>query len=592
MPLDQLPAALVTPSRDQLVQRFLRDWLIRSPNSRPDPGGEPYMKAQIYADQAMPQFANAVLISRNTSRATMTGIALDNEATSLGTQRFPPVGASGAAQIGASAGGVTIYQGDVAVIGSNLYQCTATALYLPNAQVPITGISTGVGTDQDPGTIGFWQVPRPGCNPSFTVVAQVDGSGLSDGADLESDDDLRQRLDELAANPPASGNDAEIIALAGQCPGLSIQQAFTFPCIQGPGTTCVVFTLRSSNAGGNRIPNPAQVAMMAAWIQGPGQMPADPSITVGTVVAQPVGIVLRPTWADGAPSWTDSAPWPTFTLPGSEPQVGNFGGVVGANTSTTFRVLNATTTPSVGQDVAVFDQPNLTFRRKQILSFTTPGAWLGTHTYALGAQVAAQASNGITYVFTATVGGTTLSSAPTWPTTLGGTVIDGTVTWTNAGAPFYDITVSTQNNVSDTSYTPLATTPQGGGQYVCPWSESLNTLVPAMVAYFASFGPGEQVIPSLQVDPGSRLRRIPKSPAFYPSIVNHRITSGPTSAPFVPYGTTPPAQVPTLDNCTSLNDVAVLDVGQAGPSLPFATTVGSPGVSAFLLVFGDYAAFP
>ena len=52
MPLDQLPAALVTPSRDQTVAKFLRDWLLRSPNSRPDPGGEPYMKAQIYADQA------------------------------------------------------------------------------------------------------------------------------------------------------------------------------------------------------------------------------------------------------------------------------------------------------------------------------------------------------------------------------------------------------------------------------------------------------------------------------------------------------------------------------------------------------------
>ena len=550
------------------------------------------MKAQIYADQAMPQFANAVLISRNTSRQTMVGVALDNEAADLGTQRNPPVGATGAVTIGASVGGVTIYQGDVAVIGSNLYQCTATALYLPNAQVPITGITTGTGTNQDPGTIGFWQVPRPGCNPSFTVVAQAAGSGLSDGAALESDDDLRSRLDQLAANPPASGNDAEIIELASKCPGLSIQQAFTFPCIQGPGTTCLVFTLRTSGAGGNRIPNQAQIALMAAWLQGPGQLPADPSITVATLVAEPIGIVVRPTWADGVPSWIDSAPWPQFTIAGSEPQVGNFGGVVGANTSTQFRVLNAATTPSVGQNVAVFDQQNLLFRRKQILSFTTPGAWLGLHTYATGAQVTATASNNITYVFTATTGGTTLGSTPTWPTTFGGTVVDGTVTWTNVGAPFYDLTISIQNNVSDTSYTPLATTPQGGGQYVCPWSDSLDTMAPAMDAYFASFGPGEQVIPSLQVDPGSRLRRIPKSPALYPSIVNHRITSGPTSAPFVPYGTTTPAQVPTLDNCTSLNDVAILDVGQAGPNLPFATTVGSPGVTAYLLVFGDFSGYP
>ena len=591
MPLDQLPSTLVTPSRDQSVQKFLRDWLLRSPNSRADPGGEPYMKAQVYSDQAMPQFANAVLISRNTSRQTMVGAALDNEATSLGTARSPPVGATGSVQIGAVAGGVTIYQGDLAVIGSSIYQCTATALYAPGAPVPIAGVTTGVGTNQDPGTIGEWQNARPGCNPNFTVIAQADGSGLSDGADIESDDDLRQRLDELAANPPASGNDAEIIALASACPGLSIQQAFTFPCIQGPGTTCLVFTLRSSSAGGNRIPNAAQIALMAAWLQGPGQLPADPSITVGTLVAQPVGIVLRPTWATGAPSWMDGSPWPLFTAAGSEPQVGNFGGTVGANTSTQFRVLNAAIAPSVGQNVAVFDLPNLTFRRKQILSFSTPGARAVT-TYATGAQVTATAANNITYIFTATTGGTTTGAAPTWPTTLGGTVTDGTVTWTNAGAPFYDITVSTTNSVSDTSYIPLATTPQGGGQYVCPWSDSLNTVVPAMTAYFSSFGPGEQVIPSLQVDPGSRLRRFPRSPATYPSIINNRLTSGPTNAPFVPYGTTTPAQVPSLDNCASLDDVAVLDVGQAGPSLPFATTVGSPGVSAYLIGLGDLACYP
>ena len=288
----------------------------------------------------------------------------------------------------------------------------------------------------------------------------------------------------------------------------------------------------------------------------------------------------------------DSSPWPQFTAAGAEPQIGNYGGVAGANTATQFRIINSATAPSVGQNVAVFDLQDLVFRQKQILTTSNPPAWAATTAYATGASVVATASNNITYLFTSTTGGTSAGSAPTWPTTVGATVTDGTVVWTNEGFPYYDVTVNTSNNVSDTTYTPLATTPQGGGQYVCPWSASLNTMVTAMTAYFSSFGPGEQVISSLQVDPGSRLRRIPKSPANYPSIVNHRITSGPTSAPFVPYGTTPPAQVPTLDNCASLNDVGIYDVGQAGPGLPFYTQIGSPGVSVYLITFGDFAAYP
>jgi hypothetical protein len=57
---------------------------------------------------------------------------------------------------------------------------------------------------------------------------------------------------------------------------------------------------------------------------------------------------------------------------------------------------------------------------------TTP-AWSAAAAKSVNDRVRTSARNG--YRYKATVGGTTGSSEPTWPTTIGNTVVDGTVTW-------------------------------------------------------------------------------------------------------------------------------------------------------------------
>ena len=496
---------------------WIRDYGLRNPSARVDPGTQPYLLASVYADAATPLYADAQIIAQNTSRQTMVGTALDDEAASLGTQRLPAVGASGAFAVTTAAGGATIFAGDLINVGASVYQCVQTGTYSSTNPVPVQGVSTGPGTNQDAGTVGQWQIPRPGCSATATVTAAADGSGLSGGHDLESDNELRARLNYLAANPPASGNDADIQAIASRCPGLSVEAVFTYPAIQGPSSTSVVFTLRAGTTGGNRIPNSTQIALMSAWLQGPGQLPADLSITVAALVAEPLPVVLRPSWASTAPSWIDSSPWPAWTSIGFEPQIA--APSTGVTSPLYFRVVNAATAPSVGQTIAVFDPGNLVFRPKRILSVAVDGS--------------------------------------------GG----------------YDLTVDTSEGVSDTSYTPVP------GQFVCPWSASLQTLVAPILAYLASLGPGEMVGSFL--DPGARQRRSPASPASWPSTVSARIYAGPTGTPFVAYGQQPAPPTPTLSTLASVLDVTVQE-----PPLPTSATVGSPAVSAYLIVLGDLTGYP
>jgi hypothetical protein len=124
----------------------------------------------------------------------------------------------------------------------------------------------------------------------------------------------------------------------------------------------------------------------------------------------------------------------------------------------------------------------------------------------------------------------------------------------------WDITCATTNGVSDLVYIPQV------GQAASPWSDSLQTLVAPVVGYYDGFGPGE-IYASLP-DPGLRGRRQPEPGDAWPSIVDDRITA-------------------PLFTLTSVQSVEL-----ALPAPPYATPVGTPGVSVNLTTLGDLAAFP
>jgi uncharacterized phage protein gp47/JayE len=490
MPLDSLPGKLLTPTRDQIRDRYLRDYRLRNPDADTGPGSAVYNDASVHADQEVLQYNNAIVIAQNVNVSTATGADLIEKARAKGTDKLPAVGAVGYVQITASAGGGFIAAGTEGKINGLRYQCVLASVYFDGDQVPVSGIDVGPETNQDAGVVMSWTTPPPGIGPTATVVLQADGSGLSGGHDVESDGELQQRLIKLNAEPPASGNDAHVQAAIARAPALSIQSPFTFPAIKGPGTCGATATLRPSKAGSNRIPNAAQLAIILAYLT--GQFPADFGFLSNTLVASPVNVALKVSWASGTPGWADAVPFPTYTSPMC--QVSN----LLARTPTSFNLINYPVAPQPGNTIAMFDLAALKFRRKRIL----------TATLGVG----------------------------------------------------YDIVCDTTNGISDTTYTPYV------GQPICPWSDSLDSLTSAIVNYFDLLGPGEQMANFF--DPGLRQRRSPPSPASFPSVISNRILSD-------------------LFKAQSLQDATLQE-----PAVPYATPVGSQGVSSFLLTLATLVAFP
>lgn len=375
MPQDLLPAKIVVATRQQLNDKYLLFYQVRNPAADTRVGGEPALKAGVWSDLGSFILSQAVTIANGVSRSTARGSFVDVWCFLLGTARLPAQGSGGSVSIQANSNGAQVVAGDVLThLPTQLkFQATVTGTYANGQPCPIAGIDTGIATNLPAGTILNWQSSRPGFTSlQGTVLPQATGAGLTGGAPQEDDDTCLARLQYIASNPPASGNDAEYQSNVSAILGLAIQQAFTIPGVMGPGTTGVMFTLRPGTPGASRIPSNAQMAAVLSALA--GGMPASDGIYMCALVPSPVNVVLSAIWAQTAAGWTDNTTFPLYhagpNLVAAAPNAG------GSLTAVAFRVTSTAMTevPQVGQSIGFLDVPNLTFRRKKILSVTTISA--------------------------------------------------------------------------------------------------------------------------------------------------------------------------------------------------------------------------
>ncbi len=366
MPLDTQPSAIVVEARDASRDKYTRDYSIRQPAADVGPGTQPHLDASTHADQMMVLYNDATVIGTQTNVRGTFGPALDKLGAEEGTPRAAASGGSGFASVSASVGGGAILTGDALEHEPTglRFKAVSGGTFTDGAAVSIIGIDTGPATNLAAGTVLKWvNGGRPGIGPNVTILAQSDGSGLSDGADAQSDEQYQDAIIEARTNPPAAGNDAAYQAAVKKTPGLAVEECFPYPAIKGPGTTAIAFTLRAATAGGSRIPNTTQLALVEANLV--ASFPADDGIFVCAILPQLVPVAFEISWAKGAQGWADFAPWPPY-IPGDTVNVD--GAVTPTATSCRLTTGTATTTPQVGQTIGFFNTAGGTFVRKRILT--------------------------------------------------------------------------------------------------------------------------------------------------------------------------------------------------------------------------------
>lgn len=374
MAIDNFPEILVFNTRDQEVADYLRDYLLMAPDSDVTEGTQPWIDANVFAAQMALIYFDAIKTADGVSLSNRAGAYLEDYAASIGLTPSTHLDAAGATgfvvMTGVSAGGTILSAGDILKSASGLQFKVVIGGTFANGQLcAIQAVDVGPQTNLAAGTQLKFSQQRPGSPATVPVYQQRDGSGLANGRDKESDDQMVIRIEKFQSNRPASGNDAEIQSVVENIPGFGVQKAFTYPAVTGPGMTCVVVMMQPSRIGASRIPDGAQQSIIGSALG--LAFPADFGILQGLPVAQNTDLRLQIRWTPGASGWADFAPWPAYV---SSPAL-----IVSATSATVFRVNGSgqPLAPVIGQTIAVWDRANLTMRRKKLLTVTlvTTGIW-------------------------------------------------------------------------------------------------------------------------------------------------------------------------------------------------------------------------
>lgn len=386
MPLDKFEGKLAVKTRDQVVADFLRDWKLRQPGADTSPKSQPYVIAQNFGDAMMPLYANVPYLGDATTIVNARGAALVEWGTILGRPRQGASGAVGYVVCATATGGSTVVAGDIIKeLKKNLeFEVISSSSVANGGLVAVRGITTGPATNLDAGTFLSWENPRAGMSSQATVFENANGSGLIGGANEETEDEWRQALLTLSANPTESGNEAEVVRAIFNIPGVSIQGGFVYPAVLGPGTKSVAITLRPSVPGGSRLPTNAHLTLVEAALK--AKFPSDDGIVMVTLLEHVLPVVLRATWRDEASGFVDQDPFPAYYSP--TVKVTDAASIK----ATSFRVTSAATVapPGVGKTIALYNSTTRQFVAKRIKAVAEISA---NHTWDLTFETAVPTSD-------------------------------------------------------------------------------------------------------------------------------------------------------------------------------------------------------
>jgi hypothetical protein len=239
---------------------------------------------------------------------------------------LPASGGSGKALVKATPG--TIILGDTTLgapgvhvardEAGNRYQVLISAV-TPSAIAPevlgqvtidLKGIDTGTDTNPVTGTVLTWVSPPPGAEPTLTVTQDFAG-----GFDAETSQEYADRIVDVIADRPASGNNAHFRAWARRST-ISVESAFVYACYAHAGSTQVCVLQKRGTTSGPlaRIANLGTMTVATAFLTPPNSPEVPERVFVLVTTAQSVPndttLALRMD-TSSTTGWFDRIPFPT-----------------------------------------------------------------------------------------------------------------------------------------------------------------------------------------------------------------------------------------------------------------------------------------
>jgi uncharacterized phage protein gp47/JayE len=161
-----------------------------------------------------------------------------------------------------------------------------------SVSVPITAIDPGADGNTDVGTTLSIVTPISGIDSNADVEDDGSGGGLTGGSDIESIEDLIERVELRVQSPPKGGGPGDYVQWALEVAGVT--RAFEFPLQNGPGTVFLTFVRDNDSP---IIPTAGQVTAMQTYIDARRPVTAILSVAAPTAVPLNASIQLAPNTA-------------------------------------------------------------------------------------------------------------------------------------------------------------------------------------------------------------------------------------------------------------------------------------------------------
>jgi len=238
--------------------------------------------ARVHSGAAHGLYGYLEWIARQVIIDTADGDMLERHASIWGVARKAASPAVGSVTVTGANGAIVPADSTLARSDGAQYTTDAEATISGGtATIAVTAVDGGQAGNASAASLLSFDTPIDGVSATATVAV----GGLTGGADIEADEDLRARLLARIQQPPHGGASYDYVAWALEVPGVT--RAWVYPAELGLGTVTVRF-VRDDDA--SPIPDAGEVTAVQEYIDSVRPVTAD--VTVVAPIAVPLNFTI------------------------------------------------------------------------------------------------------------------------------------------------------------------------------------------------------------------------------------------------------------------------------------------------------------